>query len=201
MNNSVFGKSLENLRKTTGAKLFNNAKDYVRSISKPSFISQKIFSKNFVAIHEIKPFLTLNKPIYVGFRILDLSKLLIYEFNYKYIKSEFDANLLFKDTGSLVYEIKTEDVYEDFYKDKKLLDLSDYPLNSKFFDPVNKKIIGKMKDEFKGKIISEFIGLKSKMYSLIAVDNEEVEKAKGVNKSVVNNIRHKKFPGLLFNKK
>ena len=108
---------------------------------------------------------------------------------------------MFKDTGSLVYEIKTEDVYEDFYKDKKLLDLSDYPLNSKFFDPVNKKIIGKMKDEFKGKIISEFIGLKSKMYSLIAVDNEEVEKAKGVNKSVVNNIRHKKFPGLLFNKK
>ena len=201
MNNSVFGKSLENLRKTTGAKLFNNAKDYVRSISKPSFISQKIFSKNFVAIHEIKPFLTLNKPIYVGFRILDLSKLLIYEFNYKYIKSEFDANLLFKDTGSLVYEIKTEDVYEDFYEDKKLLDLSDYPLNSKFFDPVNKKIIGKMKDEFKGKIISEFIGLKSKMYSLIAVDNEEVEKAKGVNKSVVNNIRQKKFPGLLFNKK
>ena len=201
MNNSVFGKSLENLRKTTGAKLFNNAKDYVRSISKPSFISQKIFSKNFVAIHEIKPFLTLNKPIYVGFRILDLSKLLIYEFNYKYIKSEFDANLLFKDTGSLVYEIKTEDVYEDFYEDKKLLDLSDYPLNSKFFDPVNKKIIGKMKDEFKGKIISESIGLKSKMYSLIAVDNEEVEKAKGVNKSVVNNIRHKKFPGLLFNKK
>ena len=86
---------------------------------------------------------------------------------------------------SLVYEIKTEDVYEDFYLDKHLFDLSDYPLDSKFFDPVNKKVIGKMKDEFKGKIISELkSGLKSKIYSLISVDNEKVTKAKGVNKKI-----------------
>ena len=78
------------------------------------FVSQKIFSKNFVAIHEIKPVLILNKPIYVGFSILDLSKLLMYEFYYKYIKSKFDANLLFTDTDSLVYEIKTEDVMKVF---------------------------------------------------------------------------------------
>ena len=69
---------------------------------------------------------------------------------------------MFADTDSLVYEIKTEDVYEDFYEDKKFFDFSDYSLNSKFFNPVNKKVIGKMKDELKGKIISEFIGLKSK---------------------------------------
>ena len=98
---------------------------------------------------------------------------------------------------SLVYEIKIRDVYEDFHQDKNLFEFSDYPLHSKFFDLVNKKVIGKMKDEFKGRIISEFIGLKSKMYSLISVDNEEVTKAKGVNKK----IRHKEFVDILFSKK
>ena len=121
MNNSVFGKTMENLR------------------------------KRFVAIHLIKPVLTLNKPVYVGFSSLDLSKLLMCEFHYKYIGSKFDANLLFTDTDSLAYEIKTEDVYEDFYEDQNLFDFSDYPLNSKLFDPGNKNVIGKMKDEFKGK--------------------------------------------------
>ena len=97
---------MENLRKRISVKLVNNAKDYIRCISKPSFVSQKILSKNFVAIHEIKPILTLNKPIYVGFNILDLSKHLMYEFHYKYIKSKSNAKLLFTDAYSLVYEIK-----------------------------------------------------------------------------------------------
>ena len=87
MNNSAFGKTMENLRKRKNVKLVNNAKDYARCISQPSFVSQKIFGKNFVAIHEIKPVLTINKPIYVGFSILDLSELIMYEFHYKYIKS------------------------------------------------------------------------------------------------------------------
>ena len=156
--------------------MINNAKDYIRFISKPSFVSQKIFSENFVTIHEIKPVLILNKPIYVGFCILDLSKLLMYEFHYKYIKSKYDAKLLFTDTDSLVYEIETEDVYEDFYEDKNLFDFSDYPQHLNFFAPVNKKVIGKMKDESKGKIISKFVGVKSKMYSLIDVDDEKVKK-------------------------
>ena len=85
---------------------------------------------------------------------------------------------MFTDTDSLVYDIKTEDVYEDFYQDKNLFDFNDYPLDSNFFDPVNKKVIDRMKDEFKGKIISEFVGLKSKMYSLIDVNDEEVTKTK-----------------------
>ena len=140
-------------------------------------------------IHKIKPVLPLNKPIYVGFSILDLSKYSMYEFHYKYIKSKFNAKLLFTDTDSLVYEIKREDVYEDFYKDKNLFDFSDYLLDSKLFDPSNKKSIGKMKDKFKEKIIDEFAGLKSKMHSLIAVDDKEVTKAKGVTKK----IRHKKI--------
>ena len=118
MNNSVFVKTIENLRKRMSVKLVNNPKDYVKCISKRSFDSQKIFSKNFVAIHEIKPVLTFNKPIYVGFSIADLRKLLMYEFHYKYVKSKYDAKLLFTDTDSLVYEIKIEDICEDFYQDK-----------------------------------------------------------------------------------
>ena len=121
----------------------------------------------------------------------------MYEFHYKYIKSKFNAKLLFTDTDSLVYEIKTKHVYEDFYEDKNVFHFSDYPLSSKVFDPVNKKVIGKMKDEFKGKIISEFVGLKSKMYSLISIDDEEVTKAKGVN----TKITHKEFVDVLFSKK
>ena len=101
---------------------------------------------------------------------MDLSKLLKYEFHYNYIKRKWNADLLFTDTDSLVYKIEKEDVYETFYENKNLFDFSDYPQHSKFFDLVNKKFIGKMKDEFKAKTISEFLGLKSKMYSSIAVD-------------------------------
>ena len=96
-------------------------------------------------------------------------------------------------------EIETEDVYEVFYGDKNLLDFSDYPQDSKFFVLVNKKIFGKMKGEFKGEIISEFVGLKSKMYILIDVNGEEIKIAKGVNKNV-ENTRHKEFVDALFNK-
>ena len=98
MDNTAFGKTMENLRKRINVRLLYNAKDYVRYTSKPSFVSQKICNKNFVAIYEIKPVLTLNKPIYVGFSILDLSKLLMYEFHYKYIKSKPSANLFFTGT-------------------------------------------------------------------------------------------------------
>ena len=91
---------------------------------------------------------------------------------------------MFTDTDCLVYEIEAEDVYEDFHEGKGLFDF-----RSKFFDPVNKKIIGKMKDEFKGKIISEFVGLNQKMYSLVNVDGEEAKKAKGVNRGVARTVR------------
>ena len=100
----------------------------------------KIFSKNFVAIHQIKLVPTLKKPIYVRFSVLELSKLLMYKFYYDYIKNKLDAKLLFTDTSSLVYEIRTNDVYGDSYQAKNLLDFSDYPVDSKFFDETNKKV-------------------------------------------------------------
>ena len=100
MINSVFGNTVENLRKRICAELINNAKDYVKCVTRPSSVSQKIFSKNFVAVHRIKPALPLNKAIYIGFSILELSKSLKYEFHYKYIKNKFHAKLLFTDTDS-----------------------------------------------------------------------------------------------------
>ena len=201
MNNSAFGKTIEKLRKSIKVRLINNAKDYLRYISKPSFVSQMIFGENCVAIHEIKPVLTINKPIYLGFIILDLSKYLMYELHYECIKNIYISTLLFTDTDSLLYEIDTEDVYEDFHKNKIFLDFSDYPHHSEFFDLANKKVVGKMKDEFKWTVISEFIGLKSNMYSLIAAENEKIKKANGMNKNAVKNIRHKEFVIVLFNKK
>ena len=131
------------------------------------FFSQKTFNNNFGAIHEIKPVSTLDKSIYVKFSILDLSKYLIYKFHYKYIKRKYNARLSFTDTGSLLYEIRTKNGYENFSKDKSLFDFSDYQENSKFFDPASKTVIEKMKNEFKRKIINELAGLKSKIYSLI----------------------------------
>ena len=100
----------------------------------------------------------------------------------EYVKYESDTKLLFTDTDSLVYEIKGEDVYEKYFQDKELLDFSNISVNSKYFDLTNRSVIGKMKDEFKEKIISEFVGLKIKMYSLICLDDEEVSKSNGVNK-------------------
>ena len=107
--NGICGKTLENFKKRISVKLIENAKDYVKCRSKPIFVSQKTFSKNFVAIHEIKPVLTFNRPIYVGFSILDLSKYFIYKFHYKYIKNKVDAKFLFTNTENLEYQIKTED--------------------------------------------------------------------------------------------
>ena len=136
MINSVSGNTMENLRKRISVKLVNNERDFLKHVSKPIFITQKKFNKYFAAIHEIKPVLTLNKPIYVGFMVLELSKWLMYDFHYNIIKKNFDANLLFTDTDSVTYEIKSEDAYEEFLKHKHLLDVSEY--QSKYFDPSNK---------------------------------------------------------------
>ena len=100
----IYGKSLENIRKRISVKLINNSKDYLRCVSKPNFISQNIFDKNFIAVHQTKSVLTLNKPIHVGFSILELSKLLMYKFHYDYVRNKYDAKLLFTDTDRLVYE-------------------------------------------------------------------------------------------------
>ena len=116
--NSVYGKTMENLRKRINVRLVNNRKDFLEYTSRPTHITHKTFCKNHAAIHEIKPVLTLNKPIYVGFTVLDLRKWLMYDFHYNFIKNHIDAELLFTDTDSLTYEIKSEDVREEYFKHK-----------------------------------------------------------------------------------
>ena len=196
MINSVYGKTMENLRKRINVRLVNNEKDFLKYTSRPTHITHKIFGKNYAAIHEIKPVLTLNKPIYVGFTVLELSKWLMYDFHYSFIKKHFDAELLFTDTDSLTYEIKSKDVYEEFFKHKHLFDFSNYPKDLKFFDETNKKVISKMKDESEGKITDEFVGLKSKMYSMKNIDGKWSNTAKGVNIATEFN----EFKDTLFNK-
>ena len=148
---------MENLRKRVDVKLINNSKDYVRIVSRRNFNSQKIFNKNFAAIHQIKPVSILDKPVYVGFCTLELSKLLMYKFHYGYVKIKFNVKLLLTDTDSLVYEIKGKNVYENCYSDRHLFDFSDYPLDSKYYAVSNKRYPGKMKNEYKGEIITEFL--------------------------------------------
>ena len=112
MINSVYGKTMENLRKRINVRSVNNKKDFLKYTSRPAYVNHKLFNKNFAAIHEVKPVLLLNKPVYVGFTVLDLSKWLMNDFHYNFIKKNFSAKLLFTDTDSLNYEIKSENVYK-----------------------------------------------------------------------------------------
>ena len=105
----------------------------------------------------------------------------MYDFHYNFIKKNFDAQLLFTETDSLTYEIKSEKVYVKVFKWKNLFDFSNYLKDSKFFDKTNKKVIGKIKDEFGGVVATEFVGLKSKMYSMKKNDGKEYNAAKGVS--------------------
>ena len=137
------------------------------------------------------------KPIYVGFNVLDLSKWKMYDFHYNFIKRNFDTELLFSDTDSLTYEIKSKTVYEEFFKRKDLFDFSYYSKDVKFSGKTNKKVIGKMKDEFGGVIVIEFVELKSKMYSVKKIDGKKCNTAKGVSIST----EFDKFKDVLFNEK
>ena len=121
----------------------------------------------------------------------------MYDFHYNFVNKNFDAELLFTDMDSLTYEIKSKNVYEEFYKWKDLFDFSNYSKDSKFFNETNKKVVGKMKDEFSGVITIEFVGLKSKMYSIKKINGKEHNTAKGVN----TETKFDKFKDVLSNEK
>ena len=201
MNNSVFGKTMENLRKRVDVRLVTDEKKLLKLASKPTYVSSKIFNENLVAVHKIKETLTLNRPAYVGMCILDLSKTLMYDFHYNYIKKNYEdkAKLLFTDTDSLTYEIEAEDVYQDFWNDKDKFDNSDYPESSPYYYNANKKVIGKFKDVAAGMPIREFIGLRLKMYSYVKDNHKEERTAKGIKKNVIkNDINHENYRQTLF---
>ena len=151
MINSVYGKAMENLQKRINVRPENNEKDFLKYNSRPTYVTHKIFCKNYAAIHEIKPVLTFNKRIYTGFTFLELSEWVMYDFHYSFIKKHFDADLLFTDTDCLTCETKSKDVYEEFFKQKHWFDFSNYPKDFKFFVETIKTVIDKMKDESKKK--------------------------------------------------
>ena len=194
-NNAVFGKTMENKRKRCNIQLVADPDRMLRLAARPTYVSHKIFHENLVAVHYKQTKLLMDKPLYVGMCILELSKLLMYDFHYNYILPKYpDAKLLFTDTDSLTYHIKTEDIYADFFADRELFDNSDYPSDSKFYFAENKKVIGKFKDETAGVPIREFIGLKSKMYSISLDNDKDSKKAKGVKKNVVKKgISHRDY--------
>ena len=128
----------------------------------------------------------------------------MYDFHYNFIKRKYGnkAKLLFTDTDSLTYEIEAEDVYQDFWNTKEMFDNSDYPSNHQFYDSTNKKVIGKFKDEAAGVPITEFVGLRSKMYSYIKDNKNGGKTAEGIKKNVIKQeINHADYKDVLFNEK
>ena len=203
MNNSVFGKTMENIRNRVDIHLVTDEKQVSKFISKPNYQHRTIFCDNLAAIYMKETHLIFNKPVYLGMCILDLSKTLMYEFYYNYIKPKYDekVKLLFTDTDSLMYEIETDDFYKDISPDvRDKFDTSNYPkdhgirLRNGTLRPsgietwVNKKVTGMFKDEAGG-LISEFVGLRAKLYSFkilkTAAEIFEEKKCKGTKKAVV----------------
>ena len=186
MNNSVFGKTVENIRKHRDIKLVNNEKTYLKAVMRPNFKSGTLLGPDLMGCEMGKIKVVMNKPVYLGQAILDLSKLIMYEFHYDYMLPKYGEKikLCYMDTDSFVYDIETEDFYKDIAGDvEKRFDTSGYcdrPL------PVgeNKKVIGLMKDELGGEVMKEFVSLRPKMYSY-RVGNSEPKKCKGIKKCVV----------------
>jgi hypothetical protein len=203
LNNAVFGKSLQNCRNYMDLKLVSSPLRAKKLIAKPTFKYFHNINKDLTLIEMMKPKILLNKPVYAGFSILDLSKVLIYEFHYDAIKHRYadDAQLLFTDTDSLTYQIRTQDIYNDMHKQKEFYDTSNYPSSHSLFSKTNAKVVGKMKDETEGRPIFEFIGLRPKMYSVLTDANTAKITAKGIKKCYAkNHLTHELFDQTLKNK-
>ena len=174
MNNAIFGKSMENVLNRSSIKLINNDPEkLLKMIRQPNFqnayqISNKLF------LVESKPIKTIfNKPIYLGACILETSKLHMYQFWYDHLKNKYNnkVELLYTDTDSFIIYVETDNIYKDMLENKILYDFRNYPINHPNYDITNKKVLGKFKDELNSLIITEFIGLKPKMYSFDYIDN------------------------------
>ena len=207
LNNSVFGKSFESLRHRILVELLTSEEIVRKRIASPTFESFRLFPNDLVAVHRRKVKLLLNKPIYVGFSVLELSKVVMYDFHYNFIKETYGqrAKLLFTDTDSLTYEIQTDDLYDDMLQSLDFFDTSDYPKDHFLYSEKNKKVLGKFKDECKGNPVHEFVGLRSKMYSMWYEENGQIKEkktAKGVTKSVTKKkLKHRRYRECLLRRK
>jgi hypothetical protein len=203
MNNSVYGKTVENLKKRSDVRFVTDMKECQKLTQKVQCKDWRIFNEKAAAVELIKVKQVINKPFYIGFAVLELSKLLMYQFHYNVIKKKYGdkAQLLFTDTDSLMYEIETPNVYDDMKEMGEHIDFSGYPRTSQYFDITNMKVVGKFKDETNGTLILEFVGLKPKMYSFITLSDVESEhpkekdkhRAKGISAAASRNLRHADF--------
>ena len=169
MNNTVFGKTMENVRKHRDIKLVATDKRRNQLVPEPNYHATKWFSENLLAIEMRKTKVKMNKPVYLGISILDIRKTLMYEFWYDYIKPEYGDNvkLCYMNTDSFMMHIKTEDFYEDIANDvEKRFDTSNYDVDRPLPIGKNKKVIGLMKDGLGGKIITEFVALTKNIFLL-----------------------------------
>jgi hypothetical protein len=197
MNNSVFGKTMENIRGRIDLELVNNEKRAKSITTSPLYNSFNIINQDLVSILSNRKETHFCKPIYIGQAILDLSKLHMFKFHYETIKPFYGdkVKLLGTDTDSLMYHIETDDLYEDMKKNIDLYDTSDYPKNHKLYSEKNKKVIGKFKDELKAQIIEEMVLIRSKVYSLKVYGTDKTKGVlKGVKKSYYkNHITHDNY--------
>ena len=191
MNNAVFGKTMENVRKHRDIKLVKTDKKRNKLVSEPNFHTMKLIDNNLAIIEMRKVKVKMNRPIYLGLSILDISKITMYEFWYDYVKIKYQdkARLCYMDMDSFVVNIKTKDFYEDISQDvNKRFDTSNYTFDRPLSTGINKKVIGPMKDELGGDIITEFVVLRPKAYSYVTNNFIEMKKAKGTKKCVVNKM-------------
>ena len=202
MNNAVFGKTMENVRKHRDIKLVKSDKKRNKLVSEPNFHTMKLIDNNLAIIEMKKVKVKMNKPIYLGLSILDISKITIYEFWYDYVKIKYQdkARLCYMDTDSFVVNIKTKDFYKDISQDvNKRFDTSNYTFDRPLRTGINKKVIGLMKDELGGDIITEFVALRPKAYSYVTNDFIEMKKAEGTKKCVANKmLRFEDYKKCLF---
>ena len=191
MNNAVFGKTMENVRKHRDIKLVKANKKRNKLVSEPNFHTMKLIDDNLAIIEMKKVKVKMNKPTYLGLSILNISKITMYEFWYDFIKSKYEnrAKLCYMDTDSFIINIKTEDFYEDIPENvMERFDTSNYIYNRPLPKNVNKKVLGLIKDELGGGIITEFVALRPKAYSYKTNDNIELKKAKGTKQCVVKSF-------------
>ena len=190
MNNACFGKTMENVRGRIDLKAAFDGEYLVKYQSLPTWKGNTIYGEGedkFVMMEMGKKKVKLDKPIYAGFTILDLSKLHMYDFHYNIMKPKYGNNveLLMTDTDSFVYKIKTDDFYKEMFDMKQYFDLSEYDKSYQYFDDSNKKVLGKFKDETPKSTINTFIGVRSKCYSIITDNKETSKNLKGVPKAIV----------------
>ena len=205
MNNSVYGKTMENVRNRINFRLISTEEEAMRILNRKK--KHTIFNDNCVGVHLLKREVKLNKPIFIGQAVLDQSKHLMYDFHYNFMLKKIEReniDLLFTDTDSLCYSIRNQNPYEIIKQNKNVFDLSAYPKDHELYDATNKKVIGKFKDEAidgEMRYITEFIGLKSKCYDYTTDDGQDHKRCKGIKRYVIKqNLNFETYKDVLLNK-